>query len=253
MVCLTKAGGYVVKEVKDQGPAESEGVVLLTGSEKKEIPSPPKTTCIIPEINIQSAEQTEKSLEAKSEKISQELTKIEKLIKKAFEDKEALNVEELLIVKSNLIEMLNKSVDSVTEFTKNQTVESKEAATALTSNLGNSKRVVELLKSLNETEAEKVDHSLVEALINLDNVNKELKSFINKTDGNSELKGLVVDIENLNQELPTNLFTSKSFKAPATTRVEKQAERKYSQNSPTPVDIKKEIAFSILNVGEVIF
>ena len=252
MVCLTKAGGYVVKEVKDQAPVESEGVVVLNGSDKKGFPSSPeqaKPACVIPEINIQSAEQTEKNLEAKSEEISEELNKIELLTKKAFENKEALNIEELLLIKSNLIEMLNKSVDSVMEFTNDKTVESKETDT-LTSNLGNSKRVIELLRTLNESESEKVDHGLVEALVNLDNVNKELNDFIKETDGNSELKNLVVDIENLNQDLPTVLFTSKSFKAPQ--KLKSTNAEKKSPKISAPVDIKKEIAFSILNVGEVI-
>ncbi len=56
MVCLTKAGGYVVKEVEEQAGGEADGgvVVLAGGGGAKHV---------IPEISIQDADATEKRLE----------------------------------------------------------------------------------------------------------------------------------------------------------------------------------------------
>ncbi len=55
MVCLTKAGGYVVKEVKEQPSCEAEGLVVLATKNSRE-------ETIIPKINVEDADSVENKL-----------------------------------------------------------------------------------------------------------------------------------------------------------------------------------------------
>ncbi len=59
MVCLTKAGGYVVKEVKEQPTCESESAVVLAMKSGKQ-------ETIIPKIHVEDAETVENKLKKKN-------------------------------------------------------------------------------------------------------------------------------------------------------------------------------------------
>lgn len=250
MVCLTKAGGYVVKEVKDQPSGESDGAVVLSSSDTKAISSSAedaKKPRIIPQINIEDVDETEKKLEEKK------IADVEELMYKAFKNKKNLTIDELFLVKSSLIALLDKCVESITNYTKDSETETTEN---LMSHLEESKRVIELLSVLNETEQELTDEKLTESVSNLNLLNRELKIEIEKKDTSpktSQITSFVDEIDDLITKLPKSVV---SYKSRSTVVVETgQAQAKITEEQAErsePIDIKKEIAFSILNVGEVL-
>jgi hypothetical protein len=163
-------------------------------------------------------------------------------------------------------------------------------ADSLIINLEKSKRIIENLNSIDENDLYLIDEKLVEAILNLDFVNKEFKSYL-KILEESQLKELeskksIVNIDNLNNaellinknikirmlsdqidelnsRLPKKLFSCKCLPHPTeanqTTSINNIQEESSTNNNNnnneeiiSNIDIKKEIAMSILNVGEII-
>ena len=131
-----------------------------------------------------------------------------------------MTVEEFSDIKSDLMQMLNSTIGSIVGFTKQSEASSAEQA-ALKGSLVKSKRVIELLASLNEAETEKVDEKLVEAILNLDHVNKEFKNYMavlgakQLTLDTTEINQLSSEITALNASLPKVLFASRCLPHPS--------------------------------------
>ena len=134
-------------------------------------------------------------------------------------------------------------------------------------NLKNATRVIELLKAVDEHNFEQIDEKLLEAILNLDYVNKEFKSYLEIVASQQEeqpspsILALVLGIEELNTGLSKKLFATKCLPHPveASQPADKKIEIVQTAEEPataskksSPINIRKEIAYSILNVGEVL-
>ena len=327
MVCLNKAGGYVVKEVKDQ----------------------PNDTSIL-----------DKSPSAKNTTISQSPTKESELdqevSKIVSEKQQADSLAEFLRIKTDSAKYLSETIDAIVSYTTKSGIfnditslefeDEKEKSSfiaqlqsafdqclILKENLEKSNHLIELLSSINEKDYGSIDEKLIDLTVNLDYVNKEFKSYLKLLDDslrhqlnhisklgeensnllikenstkilekNSEIIKLVNDLYSNINSLPKKLFMSKDLPHPIVANhspslsstsppvspkptqppsitIDKASsvspsvsisnELVVKQNSPPskqhqdneeqeknahsqPINIKKEIAYSILNIGEVL-
>ena len=263
MVCLTKTGGYVVKEVKDQPANEVthvEGLVILPAGEVSKLEEAPKQeetpreapkSCSIPTIHIEDVDLIESS---------------QTLVEKAFTAGSRLDINEFLSIKQNLVQVLKDTIESIVNFTTKSG--NSELSEKLISNLKNATRVIELLRAVDEQEFEQIDEKLLEAILNLDYVNKEFKSYLEIVGSQQEeqlapsIIALVSGIEELNTGLPKKLFAAKCLPHPVEASqptdkkieivVQPVEEPATASKKSSPINIRKEIAYSILNVGEVL-
>jgi hypothetical protein len=329
MVCLNKAGGYVVKEVKDQT----------------------NDTSIL-----------DKSPSAKNTTISQSPTKESELdheVAKIISEKEqADSLAEFLRIKSDSAKYLNETIDAIVSYTTKSGIfnditsfefEDEKEKTSfiaqlqsafdqcliLKENLEKSNNLIKLFNSINENDYSSIDDKLVDLTVNLDYVNKEFKSYLKLLDDslrhqlnhisksneenhnlvikenstkilekNTEIRELVNDLYSNINSLPKKLFLSKNLPHPfvgnhspslssssppvspkPTLQIQppsitidnvssvspstsishepiikqnsplpkqQEDEEPAKNDHPQPINIKKEIAYSILNIGEVL-
>jgi hypothetical protein len=297
-VCLTKTGGYVVKEVKEFQSQETEK--LTVPAVEPTLEQIPSNTEQEQQQEKQSAENSEIVLETQTILVDDNLDKIKQLILKAFDCslQEKLTINEFSMIKTHLVNLLNETIESIVNYTTKSSavnessssddfildLNAAEHADLLILNLEKSKRLIENLNFFNESDLELVDEKLVEAILNLDYVNKEFKSYLkileesqikeletkkqsstNKFEEyivkaevllskNIKIRLLADQIDELNAKLPKKLFTCKCLPHPnevnQSVTVSEQME---TNNEQMPeIDIKKELAISILNVGEIL-
>ena len=274
MVCLTKTGGYVVKEVNEKENPIPEGLLVPQAQlePKKEA------------IGGGDQAAVDEFLRVKSELSALLVETVESIVN--YSTKSSIFNEAEL--NSDNLKSFSAYIDSLKE------------------NLEKSKNVIEILNIINEKDYNLIDEKLIESALNLDYVNREFKSYIKhledtlnqivkKTDENkdlvesvllknAEIRLCVEQLDKLIEQLPRKLFTSKGLPHPADANqsasistvntltmskdleamlINYEKEAKPDEVEPAKVepveeetkkgiDIKKEIAFSILNVGEVI-
>ena len=274
MVCLTKTGGYVVKEVNEKENPIPEGLLVPQAQlEPKKEPIGGGDQAAVDEF-----------LRVKSELSALLVETVESIVN--YSTKSSIFNEAEL--NSDNLKSFSAYIDSLKE------------------NLEKSKNVIEILNIINEKDYNLIDEKLIESALNLDYVNREFKSYIKhledtlnqivkKTDENkdlvesvllknAEIRLCVEQLDKLIEQLPRKLFTSKGLPHPADANqsasistvntltmskdleamlINYEKEAKPDEVEPAKVepveeetkkgiDIKKEIAFSILNVGEVI-
>lgn len=254
MVCLNKKGGYVVKEVKEQ---TDDLVVVQSWTSDSQSASSSSRFQVTPSIKIEDVDNFTKSVSNVSVKSLQ--------IEKSGND--AIN--EFLSVKNDLGQLLNETIELIVKYST-KSVNSQEITEIdpmidnLIENLEKSKNVIEILKLIEEKDFDLIDEKLVQSSLNLDYVNKEFKTYLliledslqeqikvnseeivqTLSNKNKEIIRNVDQIDTLISNLPKKLFTSKALPHPT--------DANQTTSTDTPIDIKKEIAFSILNVGEVL-
>ena len=105
-----------------------------------------------------------------------------------------MTIGEFSLIKTHLVNLLNETIESIVAYTtKSSAVNESSAgsdqqfildlnavqhADLLISNLEKSKRIIENLYFVQEHDLESIDEKLVEAILNLDYVNKEFKSYL---------------------------------------------------------------------------
>jgi hypothetical protein len=269
MVCLTKTGGYVVKEVNEKESPIPEGL-LAPLEPKKEAAG-----------GDQAA--VDEFLRVKSELSALLVETVESIVN--YSTKSSIFNEAEL--NAHNLNSFSAYIDSLKE------------------NLEKSKNVIEILNIINEKDYNLIDEKLIESALNLDYVNREFKSYIKHLEEtlnqtlkknenkeqiesvllkNGEIRLCVEQLDTLIEQLPRKLFTSKGLPHPADANqsasistvntlamskdleamlvnfekeakpgeVEPAKEELADEEAKKGIDIKKEIAFSILNVGEVI-
>lgn len=286
-VCLTK-GGYVVKEVStSQSTLQTTSVTTTTNL--NEVDSQTSEAKLEQEIK-QEEEEEEKKEETQAD---QNLELVKQLLSKAFDmTQEKLTICEFNLIKTHFVNLLNETIESIVNYTtRSSTVnesisadqfsfdlQASHHADFLIINLERAKRIIESLNSIDENDFSLVDEKLIEAILNLDYVNKEFKSYLkileesqlkeleskrqtaseNDLDNaevlinkNIKIRMLADEIDELNSRLPKKLFSCKCLPHP--TEANQTSTLQTAQvEEETSVDIKKEIAMSILNVGEII-
>lgn len=207
MVCLTKTGGYVVKEVKDKDQAK-----ILLSNNKEELVVVSKTwtdsditaldnkndnekpnTVNPPEIKIEDFDNAQQNEENKqeayltSDKVSTE-TESQSVSKMA--------IDEFLSVKNDLATVLNQTGESIVSYSTKSAIyndqlmqaehneetvhfdTAKLSGESLLENLEKSKNIIEILNIIDKKDYNMIDEKLIESTLNLDCVNKEFKAYL---------------------------------------------------------------------------
>lgn len=196
-VCLTKTGGYVVKEV----PPDTESIAVTE----------------LKPIDLKQEHRENEELK----QLDDNLEQIKLLINKAFDCtlQEKLTINEFFLIKTHLVNLLNETIESIVNYTTKsstvpeiETLNASQHADLLISNLEKSKRIIENLNFIDENDFNSIDEKLVEAILNLDYVNKEFKSYL-KILEDSQLKELETKRLNKSNDLETSeLLLNKNIK-----------------------------------------
>lgn len=253
MVCLNKAGGYVVKEVKEKDAANTTLSKSPTKSE---------------DLGVKAIT-TDAATASPTSRQQQDLPTIQlpdaSLEEQKNELKQADSLEEFLKLKSDMASILSQTIEYIVNYTTksaifndttslefdneteklnfvNELQQAFDHCVLLRENLEKSNHIIDIFSIINEKDYTLVDEKLVDTTVNLDYVNKEFMSYLKLLDEslkqqfencgacentlaikdnllkildwNSAIRKLVEELSQKIAHLPTKLFLSKGLPHP---------------------------------------
>jgi hypothetical protein len=283
MVCLTKAGGYVVKEIKEQTNDSLASSTTVTSVAAESLAS--SSNLSDPNNSLNSSKLQPQTPKINVEDCLQHCGVGDSIgFSKSTETKSVSNtsVKSMRLFETDdYLQLLKNTTELIVQYSTKKSDELKlntsEFYSLLQANLENSIKYVQTNVGTAEFSSE-----ISDAVQKLSEVNREFLSYLDLLDENDKLSlkedsdsfiNMSLIFKNLsiqlNEAISTNNSNNSTNKSTSSSSLSSQSSKKLlktsdsylkkvvsikeaNHNSSDCIDIKKEIAISILNVGEVL-